>query len=90
MVEFCPEHTEIVMFLGGLKRGQDDIRETLIKIETSLDKMANKQTDVRLNAVKEGTKSSILYWVIGIVSGAFILGIVNLVFKALGIWNTGR
>lgn len=87
MVEFCPEHSEVVGQLGSLRQGQSDIKELLVKVDTKIDCITEKQVAVRLTAATEKTKASILYWVIGIASGGLILAAINLLFKALGIWK---
>ena len=87
MVEFCPEHSEVVSQLGSLRQGQNDIKELLVKVDTKIDCITEKQVTVRLNAAQERTKASILYWVLGIAASALILALLNLLLKALGIWK---
>lgn len=87
MVEFCPEHSNVMEKLGELKQGQEGLREICLEIRGKVECIGGKQTDVRIVAAQEKTKSSILYWVIGIASGGLILALINLIFKALGVWK---
>jgi hypothetical protein len=95
MPEFCPEHTEIVRCMGALENGQKNMAEQNQRIEDKIDKSHDKiinkidemnrteQKKTLADAV-QGTKISLLFWVLAIGFVALISGVANTVFKALG------
>ena len=95
MTEFCPEHSEIVRCQGALEMGVKNIAEQNQRIEEKIDKghgdvMAKideiKRTEQKktLADAVQGTKISLLFWVLAIGFIALISGAANTVFKALG------
>lgn len=93
--EFCKEHSEVMRCLGALESGQTNMAEQTQRIEEKIDKghtdvMAKidemKKTEQKktLADAIQGTKISLLFWVLAIGFVALISGVANTVFKALG------
>ena len=81
--EFCRDHTWVVNTLGKLDKGQDYIKETLSGIRETLTGIAEKQTNGKVSAAVERTKSGLLYYVIGLVAIAFFSAISAIAVKAI-------
>lgn len=93
--EFCKEHSEVMRCLGALETGQLNMTAQNQRIEEKIDKghgdvMAKieymRQTEQKktLADAVQGTKISLLFWVLAIGFVALISGVANTVFKALG------
>lgn len=92
---FCPEHSEVMRCLGSLETGQKNMAEQTQRIEEKIDKghtdVLTKIDDMKRTEQKktladaiQGTKISLLFWVLAIGAIAIISGLANTVFKALG------
>jgi hypothetical protein len=78
---FCEEHSKVMKCLGALEQGQNDIKDILQRMELKFNNMQIFQTDSKVSAAVEKTKSNLLYWVIAIASSGVILGLINLAMR---------
>jgi riboflavin synthase alpha subunit len=93
--EFCKEHSEVMRCLGALETGQTNMSAQNQRIEEKIDKghmdvlakideMKQSEQKKTLADAIQGTKISLLFWVLAIGFVALISGAANTVFKALG------
>jgi hypothetical protein len=92
---FCAEHSEVMRCLGSLETGQTNMIAQNQRIEEKIDKghtdvlakideIKSKEQKKTLADAIQGTKISLLFWVLAIGFVALISGAANTVFKALG------
>lgn len=94
--EFCPEHTEWIRCVGALEANQKNQGETINRIETKIDKYAEK-VDSKIESLQRNgekksvleaaaqAKSRLLFWGLAILGVVFLTGMGNLVLSKLGL-----
>ncbi len=94
-MEYCKDHSEVMRCLGALENGQQAQVEQAQRIEskidsghsllmTKIDEMKRTEQKKSLLDAVQGTKISLLFWVLTIGTIALISGVANTIFKALG------
>jgi len=81
---FCEEHSEVMRCLGALEQGQKDVKGLLEHIDVKITTIQSSQINGKVSMAVEKTKSTLLYWVIGIATAGLILGLINLGLKEFG------
>jgi len=80
---FCGEHSEVMRCLGALEAGQNNMTESIKKIEGHLATMANSVSNNKITTAVEKTKSGVLYAAVVIVAAGGVAALLNFLFKYL-------